>query len=542
MLGLVLTMFAFTPEGPSPSRSDEVASEVDADQPSASVEVGLEPTADDVGVEPPGNGGAPAVSEPSHPTSSPEASVGAGPRAEPVTESPGTSEPDTASAPSSESPGMVRGKSPTLGVDPLNSGLPIPGARPDVAVPTLDVLSATLAYESKDTFAKATLAPLAFMPRYLPVLSELRVAAFSNVGKSTFGGSFSAGYSRAGQRLSKLRVDDFDASAKECREKAELASRSSITRELGALRPILVRNGQTPSRNSVLTERMADDLVSWERIKVGLDNSNTDLEEGNGIAARLLEIANEADDDRAECLGNAAVSARMAEAYKNAWGIYAAYTASGFALVDGPGLQDQVTCSATQDPMIDGCVAAGDETFSKVAPHRLASSGVTLSGAYFPMLRVGIWLSASYTRSRAKPTTASTSGELAFGAAVSGLALVGASKDDGYLPGIGLGASYEHTFCENRRAVVSSGGMSEATRFPCLVSVPLYAADVSMRHVAKPAMFIDFRGSTKLQVRVAFPVTITTLYDQILGTERAVRIIAFLPTISASVATWAVGR
>lgn len=491
---------------------------------------------------------APDIEPTANPTAAPDTAAGRGsdqtsadPEPEPSVESPGTIPEDpqlTAPANKRIPPAFepnITTLDPQVGVDPLHSGLPQPGLRPEVTIPTLDVLSATVKYESKDTFAKATLAPFAlFLPKYHPFWSELRISAFSNVGKSTFGGTFTGGYSSAGNRLSALEVSDFPGIENDCRKeiKAKLDNRKQYW--LGQLTPIINRHGGSVSEKSDVTDRAAEDLATWEWIKDGV--AGPDLAKGSAVAEHLYELQDGGEDARTKCLGKKLVEKRMAEAYTNAWGVYGSLSTSGFAVVRGPDLQKTPVCTEMQNPDDDACFEDG--TYEEVAPNRLATATGMVNFAYFPIPRLGLWVSGSYTAARSKPKLSDVSGEFTFGGVIAGLVRIGKPRDDGYLPGIGIGASYDQTYCQNRR------NQKTNVRTRCLTSVPFYpdGTDISMRVAVKPSVFVDLRMSTKLQVRVALPVTAIKLYDLVEDAEPSSWIIHFLPTVSASVATWGVRR
>lgn len=436
---------------------------------------------------------------------------------------------------------------PALPVNPINSSLIAPGPTPELTVPTLDVWSLALKLDPDGTYVKATLAPFAFFRSgtYVPVLSNLRISAFSDPSKGKFGASVTLGANTMSKRY-RQKKDDAQASTPRCiaatssdheeklkklsEELKKLDSSEASEKANSAADELLNAIKKLPrEKDEILTlgelEELEDFASNLETLKeqIGYLANSLPEDDKNRQALKNANIA--LNDVGVDCVAKDLVERWMVEDYTHGVGFYVTGSVSGFAYVVGPRIQDDPTCEGTQTPDADACVVAGGETYSAVAPERLASASVAATFTYFPSLRFGLWVTGGYETARTKPS-GNQSGSVSGNLTLAGLAYVGEMRDDGYISGMAVGASYDVKRCVSEQA--------------CKRDLLFYEEDAPYSWIHSVSPFLDIRISSKAQVRFSVPIEYIDLSSPIEGTDPAARMHALqiVPSIGVGVASW----
>ncbi len=417
-----------------------------------------------------------------------------------------------------------------IAVNPVTS-IPVPGPIPGGGLPAMDAIAAYATVSTKDTEVRVAASPAAFIRHrgYVPLLSDTRVELYGNASTKIVGGVLSLGWSNISKRL-------IHPSTGEMRGKCYAKVAPSILKDLepkvtsfgaltGSKPPAQV---QPPDdQASAAASKAYADYVRALPIHVGeltaawknRGGSDKDVEPIIALSEKLAA-------EVAACQGKALREYRMAAAYRHGVIVLVSGGAEMFPYFKVP-RPEKPLCTAEQTPAGDNCTAmdATEKEYQSASGRALAGWKLKASLAYFPSQRVGVFLTGSVSGERKDPRKEELGIRAGAGAALISNVIVGEVQEDGFLPGIGVGAAVDYQRCARNKCDTKVVGLDSA---------------LMMKDTFAVTPLIEVRASSKAQFAISLPIQWIRLSEAVSKTDGALSAFQVIPTLSVGVASWGI--
>lgn len=409
-----------------------------------------------------------------------------------------------------------------VGINPVTS-IPIPGPIPGQGHPSMDVIAAYATVSTKDTELRVAASPFAFMRRYFPVLSDTRLELYGNSSTRVVGGALALGWTTM---TKKLRADDLETLRSKCGDVAidemeklasQLADEIRAQNNVSPPPPILAKN--TSDWKIKLQNYSGQLIAAWKNVP-----NAKELQQGEDLSRKLLEISDKVTLERAQCVGKALREYRMESAYHHGVSIFVSGGAELFPYFHGPRPEKPV-CTSEQTPAEDNCMAmdATETEYMSASGKVLSAWKVKASLAYFPSQRLGVFLTGSLSGERKDPRKLDLGVRAGGSLAVIGNVYVGKMQEDGFLPGIGLGVAGDYQSCVAKNCDFKVVGFEK----------PLF-----MSYTLGVTPLIEIRASSKVQVMLSVPIQQIHLAQPADKTDGSLSAFQIVPTLSVGIASW----
>ncbi len=278
--------------------------------------------------------------------------------------------------------------------DPTLTGA-IPGVLPELALPTLDVLAATLSISPSGAAISATGSPFALMSRWVPIVSDTQIVLRADSSRATWGVGLSTGFSSPRMHLGY--VDDGGC------EQQYRHRRDEIAAAAGA-------GPQAPG----------DTLATWSATISGAIDEVRNAEDRAVLRGRLVAAA-------------AALGSCGAQGYRS-WLARHAYD-GGFVVLG--------SLAADFTALVDEPVSPEeDET-----RHFVSSWSTSLRVGFFPDALFAVWLGGTFAERRPNPSTNDFGDRAGVTATVVGVIPIGDPTAERFQPGVGVGVAGSFWAC-----------------------------------------------------------------------------------------------